>query len=299
METVLREDGLLPRRRARLEVETAGELAGLPHTSEGLRNGDISYDNARIIASASHRGEIDEWVLAEIAKTQSPDKFANTVRKHEQKRSEDDGISKLEHQRSRRFAKIKTDLEDGMTVLYARFDPVTGARVETVVSHIVNQLWRKEDPQNRTTLGQRMADALKLLLTGSREGGESRSAGARLLLMAEYDAVSRKLRNARLADGMPIPALELRRLACDAQILPAIFRGSSQPLDLGTAKRLASPAQRVALVARDSGCVGCGASEAWCQAHHIVHWMDGGPTNLDNMCLLCSRCHHKVHDNGW
>lgn len=146
VETVLREDGLLPGRRARSEVETAKELEELPKTREGLRRGEISPDNARIIAGANQRGEINEEELAELAKTQSPDKFAGTVRKHEKQRAQDDGVSKLEHQRSRRFAKITTELDDGMTVLYGRFDPVTGARIETAVSRMMTELWHEEDP---------------------------------------------------------------------------------------------------------------------------------------------------------
>ena len=299
-ETVLREDGLRSRRRARSEVETAAELSELPKTSEGLRKGEISYDNARIIAGASKRGKIDETELGDAARNQSPDKFAATVRKHEQQRSQDDGMGRLEHQRSRRFAKIKTDVDEGMVVLYGRFDPITGARIETVLSRKMDELWREEDPRNRATPGQRMADALTLLLTRpSGKGGDGRSRGARLLLIADYDVIAKELKNGRLSDGTPIPTKEIRRLACDAEILPAIFRGASQPLDLGRARRIASPAQRITLVARDRKCVGCGASAAWCQAHHITPWAAEGPTDLDNMCLLCSRCHHKVHDDGW
>ena len=108
-ESVLREDGLLGRRQARSELETAQELEKLPETRKGFRRGDISYDNARIIAGASQRGDIDEEELAELATAQSPDKFAGTVRRHEKKRSEDDGDSRLKHQRSRRFARIKTE----------------------------------------------------------------------------------------------------------------------------------------------------------------------------------------------
>ena len=245
-EAVLREDGLRSRRRARSEVETAVELSELPKTSEGLRKGEISYDNARIIAGASKRGEIDEDELGDAARNQSPDKFAASVRKYEQQRSEDDGMSKLEHQRFRRYAKIKTDLTDGMVVLYGRFDPITGAR-----------------------------------------------------MIADYDVITGELRNGRLPDGTPIPTRKIRDLACDAEILPAIFRGASQPLDLGRARRIASPAQRITLVARDRKCIGCGASANWCQAHHIIPWAAEGKTDLDNMCLLCSRCHHKVHDDGW
>ena len=298
-ETVLREDGLLPRRRARSEIETALKLEELAKTRAALRTGDISYDNARIIAGASQRGQIDEQGLAEIAKTQTPEKFAATVRKHEQARSEDDGMSKLEFQRSRRFAKITTDLEDGMTVLYGRFDPITGAQIETVLSAKMGELWRAEDSGNRATPGQRMADALQSLIARPGQDRNGNPIDARLLLIADYDTLKGQLREARLSDGTPIPAQRLRRLACDAQILPAIFRGRSQPLDLGMAKRIANPAQRIALVARDRHCVGCGAKAAWCQAHHIVHWVDGGPTNLENLCLLCTRCHHKVHDDGW
>ena len=235
---------------------------------KGLRDGEISYDNARIIAGASKRGEIDEKELGDAARTQAPDKFAATVRKHEQQRSQDDGMSKLEHQRSRRFAKIKTDLTDGMVVLYGRFDPITGARIETVLSRKMDELWRDEDPRNRVTPGQRMADALEILLTcPNQDEDDGRSQGTRLLLIAEYDAVTKQLRKARLADGTPIPVQKVRDLACDAEVLPAIFRGASQPLDLGRARRIASPAQRIALVARDRKCVGCGASAAWCQAH--------------------------------
>ena len=298
-EVELRERGKKRRRRARLEIETARELEKLPETSKGLRDGEIPYDNARILAGANQRGTINEKELLDDARNQSPDKFAATVRKHEQQRSTDDGISKLEHQRSQRFARIRTAIEDGMTVLYGRFDPITGARIETALSKKMNELWQEEDPQNRATPTQRMADALALLLTRPGGNKDGPSQDVRLLVIADYDAVSRQLQNARLENGTPIPAGELRRLACDAQILPAIFGGPSVPMDLGMARRKASPTQRAALIARDRACIGCGAKAAWCQSHHIVHWQDGGPTNVDNMCLLCSRCHHNVHDRNW
>ena len=275
------------------------ELEGLPETSKGLRNGEIPYDNARILARASQRGEINETELGDAARTQSPDKFAGTVRKHEQQRSEDDGMSRLEHQRSRRFVKIKTDVEDGMKVLYGRFDPITGARIETALSRKMDELWREEDPRNRRTAGQRMADALALLVTEESKDEEGRVRGPRLLLIADYDVIDKELRNGRLSDGTPIPIQKVRDLACEAEILPAIFRGVSQPLDLGRSRRIASAAQRIALIGRDKACVGCGASASWCQAHHITPWAVGGKTNLDDMCLLCSRCHHGVHDDGW
>ena len=107
IENDLRETGLRARRKARSEIETAQALEELPQTSEGLRKGQIPYENARILAKASQRGEIDETDLMDKASTQAPDKFAGTVRKYEQDRSTDDGMSRLEHQKSRRYAKIR------------------------------------------------------------------------------------------------------------------------------------------------------------------------------------------------
>ncbi|MCE2527575.1 MAG: DUF222 domain-containing protein [Actinomycetia bacterium] len=298
-ETVLQKEGLLSRKKARSEVKTAKELEELPKTREGFQKGEISPDNARILAGANQRGTIVENELLDDARSQSPDKFARTVRKHEQQQAQDDGVSKLEHQRTQRYAKITTDVEDGMTVLYGRFDPITGARIETAVSHMMNQLWHDEHPHNRTTAGQRMADALEQLLTRQGLDKHGRPQDVKLLLIASYDTVGQQLKDASLANGTPLPAKALRHLACDAQILPAIFEGASIPLDLGRARRIASSAQRAALIARDKHCVGCGAKASWCQAHHIVHWQDGGPTDIENMTLLCSRCHRKVHDQHW
>ena len=209
IENTLRETGLRPRRKARSEVETARELQELPKTSEGMREGNIPYDNARILAKASQRGEIDETDLVDKASTQSPDKFAGTVRKYEQQRSQDDGMSRLEHQRSRRFARIRTATADGMKVIYGRFDPVTGALIETALSQKMNELWKEEDPRARRTPGQRMADALAGLVTREHKDDEdSLPSGPRLLLIADYDIVSRELRNGRLGDGTPIPVTE-------------------------------------------------------------------------------------------
>ena len=299
-ENNLRETGLRPRGKARSEVETAVELEELPKTAEGLRDGEIPYENARILAKASQEGDIDENELIGSAKTQPPDRFAGTVRKHQQQLSADDGMSRLEHQRSQRFAKIKTDNTDGMTVLYGRFDPITGALIETALSQKMDELWREEDPRARCTPGQRMADALAQLVTREDTDEDGKPPrGPRLLLIADYDVIDRELRNGRLGDGTPIPVGKIRDLACQSDILPAIFRGASQPLDLGRSRRAASPAQRVALVARDKACVGCGATANWCQSHHIIPWAVQGNTDIDDMCLLCSRCHHIVHDDHW
>ncbi|HEV3497043.1 MAG TPA: HNH endonuclease signature motif containing protein, partial [Actinomycetes bacterium] len=77
-------------------------------------------------------------------------------------------------------------------------------------------------------------------------------------------------------------------------LLPPILGGApAQPLDVGRTSRVVQPAQRTALAVRDGGCVfpDCARPLAWCEAHHLWHWVDGGPTDLANLVLLC-RAHH-------
>jgi hypothetical protein len=105
--------------------------------------------------------------------------------------------------------------------------------------------------------------------------------------------------------GAPLPAEHVRRLACDARLIPAVLDGAGVPLELGRARRLVSTAQRHALTVRDAGCAfpGCTRPPSWCDAHHIQHWTDGGPTDLDNLVLLCGEHHRLLHANpdgsGW
>ncbi len=189
-----------------------------------------------------------------------------------------------------------TRQSDGMYALFGKFDPVAGSRIETALTAAANQLWHAEDAKKRPTSQQRLADALEMLLT---RDGAGKAQGVDLLVIADYDTVAEQLRDARFADGTPLAPEELLRLACDAAILPAQFDAKSQPLWLGRGRRHASSGQRAALTERDKGCLGCGAAANWCQAHHIVHWEHGGPTDIDNLCLLCSHCHHhQVHSNG-
>ena len=89
------------------------------------------------------------------------------------------------------------------------------------------------------------------------------------------------------------------RLALEANLLPSIFDTKAQDMWLGRRQRTASEAQRVALIARDQGCIGCKANPLWCRAHHIVWWSKDGSTDLENLALVCDDCHHKIHDHGW
>ena len=99
----------------------------------------------------------------------------------------------------------------------------------------------------------------------------------------------------------PVDPREIRRIACDADIIPAVLGGEGEILDLGRARRLFTRAQRKAITARDGGCAapGCTIPATWCEVHHIDHWEHGGPTDVDNGVLLCSHHHHAVHAGWW
>ncbi|MGY4768245.1 DUF222 domain-containing protein [Kribbella sp. CWNU-51] len=99
--------------------------------------------------------------------------------------------------------------------------------------------------------------------------------------------------------GDALSAATIRRLACDAHILPIVLGSDSQPLDVGTTVRLATGPIRKALITRDKGCVCCGAPPLYCDAHHVISWIDGGETNITNLVLLCKRCHRDLHAGHW
>jgi hypothetical protein len=92
------------------------------------------------------------------------------------------------------------------------------------------------------------------------------------------------------------------RLRVAARLLPpALGDAPTQPLEVGRTTRVVTAAQRAALVVRDGGCavVGCDRPPAWCEAHHLVHWLHGGPTDLANLALVCRAHHRAVHEGGW
>ncbi len=283
-------------REAKRDVEAAVQFQELPATSEALETGAIPQGHARLIARASGEGEIDETLLVESAKQEGFDEFAKTVRRHQQDQSKDDGQSILDRQRKNRKARIFESSETGMFVLSAEFDQITGARIATALSAKTNELWREEDPRARRTPPQLMADALAESIL---QPGDGTTQGTNLLVIADFDVVKQRLVKARLADGSAIPMSELHRLALEAEILPSIFDTKAHDMWLGRKRRTASEAQRVALIARDQRCIGCSANPLWCRAHHVIWWSKNGPTDINNLVLVCDDCHHRIHNDGW
>jgi len=104
-------------------------------------------------------------------------------------------------------------------------------------------------------------------------------------------------------DGVdePVSSASIRELGCDADIRVVGFGSHREVLSLGRTKRLFSRTQRIALAARDGGCIWpqCTAPPAWCDAHHVKWWKPGGVTDVSNGVLLCRSHHHLLHHSDF
>ena len=176
-------------------------------------------------------------------------------------------------------------------------------------------------------VGRRRAEALIELVRRAVESGDRVPAGVKsaLLVTMDLDALHARLHPTNttgpgagfgsctetgscsgtgagmtlgsLATGEHLAPETVRKIACDARVIPAVLGSDGVPLELGRAARLFTPAQVNALYLRDGGCTfpGCDRPARWCHAHHLHHWLDGGPTDLDNATLLCQRHHTIAH----
>jgi hypothetical protein len=129
----------------------------------------------------------------------------------------------------------------------------------------------------------------------------------RVIVTMDRDALQQRVVEAGLAtpglssSGAQLSAGATRRLACDAELIPAVLGSEGQVLDVGRARRLVTPAIWTALIVRDEHCAfpGCSRLPLACDAHHITNWADGGETSLDNMIMLCRHHHVLTHQSPW
>ncbi|MFC5261489.1 DUF222 domain-containing protein [Kribbella qitaiheensis] len=177
------------------------------------------------------------------------------------------------------------------------------------------------DPRSRD---KRQADALTTLVTLAAGANDADSGHRSLAVTVTIDYADLKTRlTAEGAGGILVTDVEdvgagstgdgfgelvygdnlsagaVRRLACDAGIIPIVLGSRSEPLDVGSEQRFVTRPIRRALNRRDKGCVVCGAPPIQCEAHHLIHWADGGPTALTNMVLLCKAHHVDLHNGHW
>jgi hypothetical protein len=151
---------------------------------------------------------------------------------------------------------------------------------------------------------QRRGEALVSLVRRAVADGQGlgSQAKAQLVVTMDWDSLTAALRGAGVTvggsdTGTMLAPETVRRLACDASVIPMVLGSSGEILDQGTAVRFFTTAQTRRLWLRDGGCTypGCSMPPHWADAHHLVHWADGGPSDLTNAALLCEHHHTTVH----
>jgi len=157
---------------------------------------------------------------------------------------------------------------------------------------------------------QRRAEALIAVIGRTQAAGDRTwsSTKTQVFVAVSLEDLQRRAGSGTLLGGLTTGELAtpetVRRWACDATIIPTVLGGRSEIVDLGHAERCFTPAQIRRVWLRDRHCTypGCDAPASWCDAHHLVHWVDGGPSDLRNAALLCQRHHTTVHTQryrGW
>lgn len=258
-----------------------------------LYSSELGYAHLVVLArTAQATGQaFDEQDLLEKAVESSPGKLHYICRHYRHARNPGAHAGEESDLHEQRYLKIATSPDGGIS-LSGYLDPVDGE----VVRSALEPLARKDGADDRRVRDQRMADALVEAVTGA-----GIHTSIQVTASAETLASIAGCPAADLRYGLPVSAETLRQLACDCSITRVLLNSESQVIDVGRARRLPSAPMRRALEARDGGCrwPDCDRPAKWSAAHHLQHWAKQGPTDLDNLVLLCHRHHTLVHRGGW
>ena len=241
--------------------------------------------------------ESDGELLA-MAESLRPEQFAKEAKRWTAERQADGGESEFRRLRARRAVRV-WDGDDGMVHLYGQFDPVTGRRIRNRLNRDAHRLFDTDKKHARgamRSLQQRMADALEHMTRGTVGGGKP---FADIALVARLDPEAEKLM-ASTADGDPLPASVIERLAGESSLFGLVLSAKGVPMWKGRNLRRVTESQFQALMALYGGCAGCGEpNENKIHAHHMNPFAQGGGTDLDNLIPLCWSCHNNIHDHHW
>lgn len=258
--------------------------------------------------------------IARRAAISTVDDFAKFVKRLAVEAQPDDGRSRFEQQQRSTFLKVRVDA-DGMTRGSFAFDPERGAALMGCLDRQVEAMFHSGDRDHRGTdrldvapgvdpNDHRRAIALHALCTRTPASGndntgvDAKPVRAEVIVHIDLHTLQQGLHRkgiCRTSHGADLAPETARRLACEADIIPAVLDGPSVPLDVGRAKRLATMHQRRALEAVHDTCAipECDVGFTRCVIHHLNPWEHGGPTDLHNMVPLCNAHHHAVHEGGW
>ncbi|MCB1246720.1 MAG: DUF222 domain-containing protein, partial [Acidimicrobiia bacterium] len=228
-----------------------------------------------------------------------PSELRQAIDHWEQQIDYPSAVARTRRQRDRRRLSVN-QLFDGMWLINGELDPETGAMVHAAIDQ-ASRVGYLESEDARAPWQVR-ADALAAICEQSLRRSTDSSKGVKPHISITVDAgVLLQLQSGFGSVGdAHIPREVLDRLVCDSSIVRILLDADGEPMDVGRSTRVVPAGMRRALDARDRGCRwhGCDAPPGWCDTHHVEHWRDGGPTELDNLVLLCRTHHMAVHDSG-
>jgi hypothetical protein len=289
-------------------VRNGRALEQLPALAAAFAQGVVTAEQVSVVAPVASMEVQAEAVgqgvdlaavdatLTEVAATQPHAQLARVVH-HYLTRLDPDGP---EPDPTEGRSLVIARLLDGRVTGRFELDAVGGEKVQAALEALVQADRPSGDLRTRA---QQLGDGLVQLADNALASGDLpvlRTVKPHVVVTIPLDDLADPATGPGAGDtgfGATISAARARWLACDGSITRIIIGPEGQPLDLGRTKRVVPPHLRRAVEQRDRSCVfaGCQAPSHWCDVHHLLHWIFGGETSLENSALLCERHHTKVH----
>jgi Domain of unknown function (DUF222)/HNH endonuclease len=270
-----------------------GEQSGrMQRSIQSMQADCVGFAHLTVMArtAAAVGDAFDETRLLDLAENSSPGKFHFKCLHYRHAVNSEKYAKEQADQAESRVLHMTT-ADDGSLYLTGFLDAVGGA----IVRNALEPLARKCGKDDHRLRQQRLADALVDLVEGKTKIQMQVTSSIETLL----DLAGAPGAEAEFA--LPISAKTAQRWACDCSVSRVLLDQESLVIDVGRSKPVVAGALRKALVLRDKHCQfpGCDRTASWCDGHHFVYWIRGGPTDLDNCVLLCKRHHRMVHEGGW
>jgi hypothetical protein len=263
-----------------------------PESIQALMQGELGYAHLVVMArTALALGDrFDEMALVEKAKESSPGKFFYECR-HYRHASDAQGYAAGQKEMVEQRSLTLNTWFDGSLLISGMLDPVGGAAVRAALEPLARPTG-KHDYRERE---QRLADALVELAVGNRPAQIQVTSSLETLLGLCGAP------GGEMEFSLPLSSETVQRLACDSSLARVLLDSESTVIEVGRSRRVVSGPARRALKSRDGHCrwPGCERPASWSAAHHVVHWVHGGTSDLDNLVLLCHRHHWMVHEGHW
>ncbi len=279
-------------------VRVGEHLGELCESTDALCLGAIGFGHLSLMArtadaltGSSTARPFEEGDLLDKARDNTVGKFHH-ICQHARHAADPAGAARDEAELiAERRLKLST-FSDGALALSGILDPLGGAALRSALGPLA----RRVGPEDKRDWPRRLADALVELVAGGEPKAHIQVTATLETLLGLVGSPA-----ADVEHTLPVSSTAVERVACDSTINRVLLDAESLVIDVGRTKRVVNGARRRALNARDGGCrwPGCDRPASKSAAHHLVHWVKGGATDLDNLVLLCHRHHWLVHEGGW